>query len=126
MNSQILLDENGYIKEYTLIGRISNGIDFNNFPEDLNDFKTNYQSYKFIDGSLYKNEDKVLEIKTEQEKENLRSRRKNECFDYINRGSLWYNRLNNKQKQELETWYEAWLNVTDTMEVPEKPNWLKD
>lgn len=124
-NSQILLDEDGYVKEYALIGKISNGQDFDNFPEDLDDFKNNYQSYKLIDGILYKNEDRAEEFKVEEQKKILRNRRKTECFEYINRGSLWYNRLNKNQKEELEKWYDDWLNVTDTLNVPEKPQWIK-
>lgn len=125
-NSQILLDENGYVKEYALIGKISNGQDFDNFPEDLDDFKNNYQSYKLIDGILYKNEDRAEEFKVEEQKKILRNRRKTECFEYVNRGSLWYNRLNKNQKEELEKWYNDWLNVTDTLNIPEKPQWIKD
>ena len=125
-DSQILLDENGYVKEYALIGRISNGQDFDNFPEDLDDFKNNYQSYKLIDGILYKNEDRAEEFKVEEQKKILRNRRKTECFEYVNRGSLWYNRLNKNQKEELEKWYNDWLNVTDTLNIPEKPQWIKD
>lgn len=93
-NSQILLDENGYVKEYALIGKVSNGQDFDNFPEDLDDFTNNYQSYKLINGILYKNENKAEELKVEEQKKILRNRRKTECFSYINRSSLWYNKLN--------------------------------
>ena len=124
--SQILLDENGYIKEYALIGQIEGGQDFDQFPDDLDDFENNYQSYKMIDGLLYKNQDKAEEIELEKKKNNLRNKREIECFDYINRGALWYNRLNNNQKEELEQWYDNWLNVTDTLVIPEKPEWLKD
>lgn len=123
--SQILLDEYGYIKEYALIGQINNGIDFDNFPFDLEDFQENYRSYKYIDGALYKNEEKAEEIKLEEKKEILRLRRVRECFDYINRGSFWYDTLEEYQIKELKKWYQDWLNVTDTLEVPTKPAWLK-
>ena len=56
--------------------------------------------------------------------ENLRIRRENECFSVINRGVLWYNTLTETQRLELDVWYKAWLNVTDTFIVPEKPSWL--
>ena len=124
--SQILLDENGYIKEYALIGQIEGGQDFDQFPDDLDDFENNYQSYKFINGLLYKNQDKAEEVELEKKKIDLRNKRKTECFDYINRGALWYNRLSKNQKEELEQWYDNWLNVTDTLLIPEKPSWLKD
>ena len=123
---QILLDENGYVKEYALIGCINNGIDFDNFPIDLNDFQENFQSYKLVDGKLEKDIDKAVEIQIEIQKETLRSRREKECFSYINRGSLWYEKLSGDQKIELQLWYDKWLNVTDTLTVPTKPEWLEN
>lgn len=58
-------------------------------------------------------------------KMNLRKRRETECFTYINRGSVWYTRLTEEQYDELNLWYQRWLEVTDTLEVPERPTWLK-
>lgn len=63
----------------------------------------------------------------------LRVRREIECFSYINRGILWYNTLTAEQQQELKTWYQAWLDVTDkyiygidiNTIIPVKPSWLK-
>ena len=59
--------------------------------------------------------------------------REEECFVYINRGELWYNKLTEEQKQELESWYQAWLDVTKETNkdengdyiIPQKPSWLK-
>lgn len=75
------------------------------------------------------------ELTEEQILNNLRARREQECFIYINRGVLWYNTLTTEQQQELNTWYQAWLNVpqvyletkpTDIETIiPTKPNWLK-
>lgn len=66
--------------------------------------------------------------------DNLRTRREEECFSIINRGVLWYNTLTSEQQQELNTWYQAWLDVpqvyletkpTDIETIiPTKPNWL--
>lgn len=55
----------------------------------------------------------------------LRMRREYECFPYINRGSLWYDTLTAEQKAEFQTWYQAWLNATETLIAPTKPEWLK-
>lgn len=55
----------------------------------------------------------------------LRERREEECFAIINRGELWYERLTVPQKQELDKWYSAWLDVTETNEIPNKPEWIK-
>ena len=54
----------------------------------------------------------------------LRRRREFECFPIINRGQLWYDTLTEEQKAELKEWYIAWLDVTDTLIIPNKPNWL--
>lgn len=54
----------------------------------------------------------------------LRRRREIECFPIINRGQLWYETLTEKQKTELKNWYSAWLNVTETLIIPDKPEWL--
>ena len=55
----------------------------------------------------------------------LRMRREYECFPFINRGSLWYDTLTTEQKAEFQVWYTAWLNVTETLVAPSKPEWLK-
>jgi hypothetical protein len=57
--------------------------------------------------------------------EELRARREQECFSIINRGKLWYDTLTPEQLIELDAWYNDWLNVTITLEAPEKPEWLK-
>lgn len=54
----------------------------------------------------------------------LRIRRQGECFTYINRGQLWYSNLTEEQQRELQQWYNAWLNVTETKIIPTKPTWL--
>jgi hypothetical protein len=55
----------------------------------------------------------------------LRRKRFGECFTVINRGTAWYNTLTEDQKIELQQWYEDWLAVTETKNIPEKPYWLK-
>lgn len=61
----------------------------------------------------------------EEIKNEFRRRRGKECFPIINRGQLWYNTLNEIQLAELEDWYNAWLNVTETLVPPLSPEWLK-
>lgn len=56
----------------------------------------------------------------------LRVMREHECFTIINRGTLWYNELTQTQLIELKNWYKAWLDVTITKIIPEKPTWLND
>lgn len=54
----------------------------------------------------------------------LRARREEECFPIVNRGQLWYNKLTQEQIVQLNTWYQAWLDVTATKIIPTKPSWL--
>ena len=55
----------------------------------------------------------------------IRFRREIECFAIIdNRSQLWWNHLTDDKKNELDVWYEAWLNATETKVIPEKPEWL--
>lgn len=55
----------------------------------------------------------------------LRFARSVECFPVINRGMGWYLTLTEEQKTELTAWYQAWLDVTETNKVPQKPTWIK-
>ena len=56
--------------------------------------------------------------------EYLRRERERICFPVINRGAAWYARLTPEQNAELQAWYEAWLNVTETLVKPETPDWI--
>jgi len=56
----------------------------------------------------------------------IKDRRSIECFSIIdNRSIMWYNRLTDEQKIELEKWYDAWLVAPETGIIPKKPEWLK-
>lgn len=69
-----------------------------------------------------------------QKLDRLRELREWECFSIINRGVLWYNTLTTEQQQELNTWYQAWLDVPQVYQetkptdietiIPIKPSWL--
>lgn len=54
----------------------------------------------------------------------LRFQREVQCFAIVNRGIVWYKRLSEHQLQELEAWYKAWLDVTQTKQIPQMPVWL--
>ena len=60
-----------------------------------------------------------------EQAELLRIMRQDECFSVVNRGNLWYHKLNREQLTELDEWYQAWLDAPQTKIVPEKPIWLK-
>ena len=76
------------------------------------------ETYEYEDILVYK------PYTQEEYIQNLRAKRETECFPIINRGQLWYDTLTEKQMAELKEWYIAWLDVTDTLEVPTTPSWL--
>jgi len=105
--------------------------------------ETGYQTFPIVAGMVEVNENDLQEIgKTkifdlaakkiiakpqptiEEIKAELRGQRETECFSIVNRGQVWYNTLTPQQIAELQSWYNAWLNVTETMQVPVKPIWL--
>ena len=120
---KISINADGYVENFVMIGDCP--------PEALEvdmpvgfDFET-YKAYKYVDGVLSLDEDKLAEIQSEAVKEALRIQRESECFPIINRGELWYQSLTSAQITELSEWYNAWLDVTETMTVPEALSWVK-
>ena len=67
-----------------------------------------------------------LNIYAKDPLDSLRKQRDKVCFPIINRGKLWYDCLTVEQLAELRDWYWAWLNVTETLEIPLTPTWLQD
>lgn len=66
----------------------------------------------------------MITVDTKNELNTLRKLRTKECFPIVNRGKLWYDCLTAEQISELNDWYFAWLNVTETKVIPTKPEWL--
>ena len=127
--TEILVDEAGYCKKYGF------GCSLNN-PQairvelstnfDLDHFLNFFQAYHVIEGQLCIDEDKLKKLQKNWEKNNLRQQREIECFPIINRGKLWYDNLSLSQLNELQTWYQAWLDVTETLIMPEAPTWINE
>lgn len=63
-------------------------------------------------------------LETSYDEADFRIMREAECFSVINRSFLWYLELSDEQKNELIEWYHAWLDITETKIIPEKPSWL--
>lgn len=120
---KVLLDEQGFIHSYALIGEIVDGIEIPE-PKDIAHFAEHFAAYKVRDGTAAFDSEQSALQEQERVKEDYRQRREIECFSVINRGQLWYEGITLQQLIELRTWYKAWLNVTETMAVPEKPAWL--
>ena len=119
-----ILDDSGFITSFALEGEITDGIELPD-PEDIDHFIEHWQSYKAQNGKALFDEAQDTALQEESEKETLRQRRQTECFAFVNRGQLWYATLSIKQLAELTAWYTAWLKVTETKNIPEKPEWLE-
>ena len=119
-----LLDENGFILSYALVGELVDGIELPD-PEDIAHFEEHFTAYKVRDGTAAFDSEQYDAIQLEAKKADLRDRREKECFSVINRGRLWYEGVTITQLLELRQWYQAWLKVTETMTVPERPAWLE-
>lgn len=92
-------------------------IELDIIPNDLFD-----GCYKLENGQIVK--DTYQGQGYENLKQQLRVEREMECFSIINRGQLWYESLTSSQKSELKSWYQKWLDVTETLAKPEKLSWL--
>lgn len=91
---------------------------------DILDFEIYFIGYKEEDGIAVKDTERYQHAVEEEKRGMLRYEREFEVFPIVNRGELFYRSLTEEQKDELQVWYEAWLDVTDTLEPPPKPEWL--
>lgn len=82
------------------------------------------QNSQIVNGPDNKPMLKPIILSDEQILMSLRNQREVECFPIINRGKLWYDNLTTEQVTELDEWYTAWLDVTETKVIPTKPSWL--
>jgi hypothetical protein len=121
---KVVLDSEGYVESYVLLGDVTDGIEVEE-PEDFQDFENNYPAYRIENGKLKKDELKCEAFIEETELNGFRSLRKRECFPIINRGELWYETLTAEQREEISQWYQAWLDITETKTIPAKPDWIK-
>ena len=122
---QVLLDENGYVKSYALIGTLVDGIDIDDLKdEQLEEFRQNHSSYHINNGKMERDSQKAEKDKEYAINSELRALRESECFSVINRGTLWYNNLTEQQYEELSKWYKEWLDVTQTKTIPKPLSWI--
>lgn len=122
---KVVLDNEGYVALWC-----DDNTDFPNeeaitVQQDITeDFMINFSAYKMGSGKLVVDNIKLQAIKDEAYKNELRRLREEQCFPVINRGTYWYDMITYEQKEELRQWYIAWLNVTDTLEIPTMPSWI--
>ena len=120
---QVLCNDRGYVQSFAFVGALVKGIEIPE-PDDMDLFMHQFYAFQLKDGKLVYDPTEYEKVQTEEQKENLRSRRETECFSVINRGQLWYEGISLSQLLELRQWYKAWLNVTTTLVAPDKPKWL--
>ena len=120
---KILIDENKYLTCFCIDAELENGIEVAE-PDDLESFIDIFRAYKYEDGNLILDEQKLQSVNNVHIADELRFKREKTCFPIINRGELWYSRLTADQKKELDAWYQAWLDVTDTKVLPDTLTWL--
>lgn len=120
---KILIDENKYLTCFCIDAELDGGIEVET-PKNVDAFIDTFRAYKYENGILILDKDKLEILNGERIVNGLRHKREKVCFPYINRGYLWYSKLDDGQKEELGAWYQAWLDVTETKVVPEAPTWL--
>lgn len=120
---KILIDENSYLTCFCVEAELNDSIEVET-PEDIDAFADVFRAYKYEDGSLILDKNKLDALNAERTTDILRRKREKICFPYVNRGEMWYSRLSAEQKEELDVWYQAWLDVTDTKVLPDMPTWL--
>lgn len=121
---KITTDEQGFVRCFAYVGNLLNSIEVQE-PEDIDLFLRQFYAFRLQDGRLVYDAEAYEAHVTEEIKAEYRIRREKECFAVVNRGQLWYENITLQQMVELRRWYKAWLNVTETMVVPEKPAWLE-
>lgn len=115
--------KDGYVHSYCIVGELVDSIEVSE-PTDMSHFESHSSAYKLVDGELIFDNAKGEVIELERTKDELRRRREKECFAVVDRSQFWYDNLTEEQKTELKEWYNAWLIVTNTLIVPDKPDWL--
>lgn len=120
---KVLLNEQGYVGSYALEGDLLDAVETAE-PDDLLHFEEHFTAYQVRDGTLVFDDTQAETEQAQAAKDAYRKRREVECFPIINRGRLWYDTLSEEQLSELKTWYQAWLDGTNTQTIPEKPEWL--
>lgn len=120
---QIITDSDGFVLSFAYEGNLVDGTEVPE-PADIEQFLHQFYAYRLQDGALLYDTDAYQQHLDEELKAEYRQRRETECFAVVNRGQLWYEGISIQQLLELRQWYKAWLEVTETMVVPEKPAWI--
>ena len=121
---RIITDDRGMVLSFAFVGDLAGGLEVP-MPEDMEQFLQRFYAYQLTGGELRYIAEEYQAVQTEEQRRILRKRRETECFTVVDRGPLWFARLSQPQTLELEQWYQAWLDATETMVAPDRPAWLK-
>jgi len=111
------IDNNNYIVGYATVGGIDGGIAVDDsLLQQIDPTKIGY--YTYIGGVINFDTQKYDAANAVQHSEDIRARRAYECFVYVDRGKLWYDKLTQSQLTLLKTWYDDWLDAPETKVVP--------
>lgn len=121
---KVLLNEAGYVESYALEGELLGAVECDP-PEDITVFETHFAAFRIRGGTLVMDTEQIDSMYEAETLNGYRLQREKDCFPIINRGEFWYDRLTDQQREELQLWYQAWLDVTQTQTIPVKPEWLK-
>lgn len=122
---RINIDDNGYVKSWAIFGDEHEYPIEVDMPKETETFMNYMTAFQYSDGALTIDHSKLEEIQNKDFLNTIRTKREEICFPVINRGQLWYNKLNSEQISELNVWYQNWLDVTETKIIPETPSWVK-
>ena len=122
---EILLDNRNYVSSFNTSENtvFDDSIQIEE-PEDFSHFESYFYCYKYINGELVFDENEYSKKVIKLKKEEIRIRREKECFALVDRSKFWYDSLTKEQYDELQEWYQNWLNATITFIIPKKPEWL--
>lgn len=120
---RVTIDDSGYITGWNVVDD-DEGLPCE-IPEDFEKFSVFYNAYRYDSGFAYLDEFRLIEIENDRRKQEIRVQREVECFPFINRGPLWYAKLDEQKISELNSWYNEWLDAPDTGSIPIAPEWLK-
>ena len=120
---KVLLNEGGYVESFAIIGDLVDGIEVPE-PSDMEHFTAHFEAYGLADGELVFNDVRERALEYAKQVAEIKERREKECFPVINRGQLWYDRLTEEQHEELNAWYQAWLDAPGNLHIPEPLTWV--
>lgn len=125
MKTYIVVDANNNV-----IGMSENSkIEIENCTTHLIDADLDHNKidgYIFKDNNVIFSDERFEKNQLESYKWDLRNKREIVCFSVVDR-SLWREKnVNTEERQnEFDNWYQAWLDVTETLVEPETPEWIK-